>query len=144
MADTPVTTNLLQALDVHRDLTPQITFNPIVSTNDFAQTADFRLRQIFDPRVGVNARLAQDIPASRPTNAIDVSQSDFNSLVSGQVNSSNSSHLSPPRESTQSPIYSAYSALRLPLSLLVLRIFADHAHHAPALDDLALGTAFLN
>jgi hypothetical protein len=44
MADTPVTTNLLQALYVHRDLTPQIAFNPIVSTNDFAQTADFRFR----------------------------------------------------------------------------------------------------
>jgi hypothetical protein len=73
MADTSVTTNFLQALDIHRDLTPQIAFNLIISINDFAQAADFRLRQIFDPRVGVNARPAQNVPAGRPTNAIDVS-----------------------------------------------------------------------
>jgi hypothetical protein len=96
MADTSITTNLLQTLDIHRDLTPQIPFNPVIPINDFAQTADFRLRQILYPCVWVNARLAQDVPAGRSTNAIDVSQSNFNSLVSGQVHSSNSSHLSPP------------------------------------------------
>jgi hypothetical protein len=113
MADAPVTTDLLQALDVHRDLTPQIALNPIVSTNHFAQTADFRLRQIFDPRVGVNVRLAQDVPTGRPTNAIDVGQSDFHSLAPGQINSSNSSHLSPPRENTEIPIHNAHLRIAL-------------------------------
>jgi hypothetical protein len=96
MADTPVTTNLLQTLDVHRDLAPQIAFNPIFPTNDFSQTADFRFRQILDSGVGRNARAVQNVTTGRPTNAINVSQSDFNSLVSGQVNPSNSSHLPPP------------------------------------------------
>jgi hypothetical protein len=132
MADAPVTTNLLQALDVHRNLTPQIAFNPIVSTNDFAQTADFRLRQIFDPRVGVNLRLAQDVPTGRPTNAIDVGQSDFNSLVSGQINSSNSSHLSPPRENTQIPIHNAY--LRIALTPAAACALGFHRSRAPRLD----------
>jgi hypothetical protein len=144
MADTPVTTNLLQALDVHRDLTPQIAFNSIVPTNDFAQTADFRLRQIFDPRVGVNARLAQDVPTGRPTNAVDIGQSNFNPLVSGQVNSSNSSHLSPPRDNAEFQFTLPACVLHLPLPLLVLWVFTNHAHHAPTPDDLALGTAFLN
>src|SRR5581483_5767011 len=37
----------------------------------------------------------------------------------------------------------AMRAMTLPLPLLVLRVFADHAHHAAAVDDLALVANFL-
>jgi hypothetical protein len=42
------------------------------------------------------------------------------------------------------PIQYLKSKIDLPLALFVLRVSADHSHHALAVDDLAVVTHFFN
>ena len=57
MAQAAVAADLHQPLDVHADLSPQVTFHPIVAGDDLAQTSDLVLSQILHACVGIDPGL---------------------------------------------------------------------------------------
>src|SRR5262249_21247648 len=61
------------------------------------------------------------------TDAVNVSQRDIHAFVTRKIDTRDTCHVAP----------------LLSLALFVLGIYADHAHHTLAMDDLALVTNFL-
>ena len=59
VAQSTVTANIHQALDIHIDSAPEITFNFILLVNDSPDLADFSLRQILDAGILGNFRRLQ-------------------------------------------------------------------------------------
>jgi hypothetical protein len=60
VADAPVAADLLQALDVHRHLAPQIALDPVVAVDDLTQLCHLDFGQIPDTRVGADLGLLED------------------------------------------------------------------------------------
>jgi hypothetical protein len=52
VADTAIAADLLQTLDIHRYLTPQVSFYPVVPINHFTQSGYLWFSQISHPRIG--------------------------------------------------------------------------------------------
>jgi hypothetical protein len=82
MAQTTITLDLLQAFDVHLNLTPQVTFHTVIPLNHLAQADNFVFCQISYTRVWTHFRLSQNILAAPAANAIDIRQPDLNTLPS--------------------------------------------------------------
>lgn len=74
MPETPVGAYIHEPLDVHRDLTPEIPFNPVVSLNGTPQLCDLLFSEILDADVRVHHGVLQDFAGSRATNAEDIRQ----------------------------------------------------------------------
>lgn len=74
MPETPVGAYIHEPLDVYRDLTPEIPFNPVVSLNGSPQPCDLLFSEIPDADVRVNPGVLQDFAGSRTTNTKDVRQ----------------------------------------------------------------------
>jgi hypothetical protein len=94
MAYPSITANLLQAPDVLAHLAPQVTLDAVVSINEPPQTACLDLSEALDPCVRVYPCFIQDLIAPRAANAVDISQTNLDPFVAGQVNSCNSRHIS--------------------------------------------------
>jgi hypothetical protein len=78
--------------------------------------------------IGIDACRLQNLVRGRQTDAIDVGQSDFDSLVAWKIDSCDTSHKK-----------------SLSLTLLVARVLlADDAHNTGALDHLAMFTDWLD
>jgi len=71
MAQAAVAADVDQSLDVGRDLAPQIALD-LQRLHDLADTLLFLRRQIFDPRVGVDFGLREDLLRRRDADAKDV------------------------------------------------------------------------
>jgi hypothetical protein len=83
-------------LDVLAHCTAQVTFNLVVPLNQLPDPIHFGLREVIDSFVLIDLRLFQDLIAPGATNAMDISQSDLNPFVTGQVHTCNPGHLVPP------------------------------------------------
>ena len=132
MADAAVAADLGQALDIQGHGAAQVALHHIAMVNGLTQLGLICLGQILDAGVGVDPSLRQNILGALSANAIDVSQTDLDSLILGQVNTGNSCHLL------------THLQFHLALSLLVLGILADDHDAALPANDLALLTHGLN
>jgi hypothetical protein len=121
---TPITSQIHQALDVHGNFPPEVTFYFTGMVDRLANAGDLGIRQF--PRLGAGVHLGfRQHPGRRgAANAIYIRKGDLNSLVTGQIDPCDSGQL------FSSP---------LTLALLVFGILADHPHGSFAANNLALG-----
>ena len=92
MTGAAIAADLAQTLDVERGLAAQVALDHVAVVDGFTQLGLFRVGQILDAGVGVNACLRQNVLSALSANAVDVSQTDFDSLILGQVNTGNTCH----------------------------------------------------
>ena len=124
MADAPVAADLGQALDVHRHIAAQVALHGVLVADDLTQLGLLGVGEVLHPGIGVDARLLEDLARAGAANAVNIGESDLDSLLLRQINAGYTCHTLLP--------------LLLTLSLLVLGIFANDHDSALALDDLAL------
>ena len=70
--DTAVTTNLGEALDVHRHVAAEITLHSVAVANDFAELGLVGLGQILDAGVGIDTGLGQNLVGAGAPDAVDI------------------------------------------------------------------------
>lgn len=127
MPQPPIATNIHQALDIGRHLTPQITLDFILVLDLLTDPGELLISKIVTPDTGVDLNLPQNLLRSAPSDSVDIGQGDDYSLVSGQIHPSYSGQwillLKPPRLST--------------LALFMLGILTDHPDNPAPLDQFA-------
>jgi hypothetical protein len=92
MAKSAVTAEIHEALDVHRDFASEIPFDLVFPVDHFANAQNFRVRKIVHAAFGGNAGLLADFARGFPPDSVNISQSDFDALLTGDVDSSNPCH----------------------------------------------------
>jgi hypothetical protein len=91
MPDTTVTPKIHQPLDVHRDLTPQITLNGVFG--DFGtQCIHLAFGQIHNPGILSNSSGRTNLACHSPTDPIYRGQRDYRMLAIWNINSCNTCH----------------------------------------------------
>jgi hypothetical protein len=78
---TAIAPDIHQALDVHRDFSPQVTFDPHLLVHDFTNAVDFIVRQIPHARIRAYIRALEKLLAGMETNTKNVRQRRLDSLV---------------------------------------------------------------
>src|SRR5689334_22793599 len=109
----PIGADLDQALDVERNLPPQVALDLVATIDELTQAVDLLLGEVPDARVRVHVGLREDLLRGRQADPEDVGEGDLDPLLAGDVDAGNACH-------------------RLPLPLLVLRVGADDHHGAMA------------
>ena len=92
MTGAAIAADLRQTLDVQRHLTAQIALDHILVVNGLTELVLLGLGQILDAGVRVDACFRQDVLCALSANTIDLGQTDFASLILGQVNTGNTCH----------------------------------------------------
>ena len=92
MTQAAVAADLGQALDVKRGLAAQVALNDEVVVDALTQLGLFLVGEILHSGVGVDPGHGQDLVCAGSANAVDVSETDFDSLVLGQVNAGYTCH----------------------------------------------------
>src|SRR5439155_10555712 len=77
MAEAPVRADLLEALDVQRDLATEIALDLVAPIDELTEPVDLVFGEIADPGVGVDIGLRQDLLGRRQAEAVDVGQGDL-------------------------------------------------------------------
>ena len=85
MAKTAVRTDVDEPLDIHRHFAPQYTLHPVLRLDDSSQLGDVLIGERMHASVGIHSAFLQYGPGGRETNSIDICQTYFNPLVSGQI-----------------------------------------------------------
>jgi len=125
MPQAAIRSDFHKPLDIEGYFFPQIPFDAVLLFNDLANLVYFVIVQLANFRVRTDPCRRQDLVSLRTTNTVDIRESNLDSLVWRKIHASNTRH-------------------RLPLSLFVLRVHANYAHDALAMNDLALVANFLN
>src|SRR5947209_4716527 len=92
MAHPAVAVDLHQALDVEADVLAEVALDLPLVGDDLADLAHVILGEVLDARVAVHPGRDEDVVGPRTADAEDVSQTDFHSLVEGQIHASNTCH----------------------------------------------------
>ncbi len=146
MPETPVGAYIHEPLDVHRDLTPEIPFNPVVSLNGTPQLCDLLFSEILDADVRVHPGVLQDFAGSRATNAEDIRQRYLEPFFPRKIYPGDTCH-HPLIFSSRFKVSNVERrplnversfTTRLPLALFVPRIFTYDPQHPFPSNDLAL------
>ena len=82
MANSAIAADFGESLDVHGDLSSQITLDNLSFSDHFGNLLDFVIGEILDSRVRIHAGLGQNSVGTRHTDTIDIGESDFNTLLS--------------------------------------------------------------
>jgi hypothetical protein len=95
MTQAPIGPDLDEPLNVHLLLAAQIALDLIVLGDELANSGHLRFGEILDACVRTHPSGCEDLGGARGTDAKQVRQADFGTLVSGQVNTFDSGHGSP-------------------------------------------------
>src|SRR5206468_11783159 len=115
MANSPVALDTLKALQVHTDFAAQVTFDNIFAILDGVHDLGKLLfGQVLRAGAGINIRLDQDVLRVAGPDAVNIAQSDVDTLVWGDFDANDTSH------------NSEMGCGELALTLLVPRVGADH------------------
>jgi hypothetical protein len=131
MSHTTIGTDLHQSFHIHGNLLPEIALDSTLFFDYTANLTHIILGQVLDPSVWIDTRRFKHATGSRRPNPKDVRQTYLNPLCTGKINSCDSCH-------------SGFLLWSSALTLLVLRVGAQHPKHAAASDDLAFSTQFSN
>ena len=93
MAHTTVAADLGQALDVKRGLTAEVAFHDVVVVDRFTQLCFFLIGEVLNSGVGVDSGYLQNLLCAGSADTVDISETDFYSLVLGQVNAGYTCHI---------------------------------------------------
>ena len=89
MTQAAVAADLRQTLDVHSGSAAQVTLDQILLLDNLTQLSLLVIGQILDANVGIDAGLSQDLLGAGSADAVNISQTNFNTLFAGQVYTSN-------------------------------------------------------
>src|SRR5215207_7193776 len=120
------------ASDVHCDFATEVTLDPHLFVDDFANPVDFVIGQIPDARVRAHIRALEQLLAGMEPDAEDIGQRRLDPLIARKIDSCNSRHVASPLD--------PHARGRLTLPLLVPWIDANYPNNTLASDDLALLT----
>ena len=81
-----------KALNVLRNLAMQVALNLEVALDVVAELHELFLGEVVRARVGVDARLGQDLLGRGQANAVNVGQADFNALAARKVDTNKTCH----------------------------------------------------
>ena len=81
MPQTAIAPDIHQALDVHRDFSPEVALDSHLFVDDVAYAIDLVVRQITHSRIGVNVRTLEQFLARMESNTKDVREGRLDSLV---------------------------------------------------------------
>ena len=87
-----VAADLGQPLDIQSNLTAQVAFHHVALVDGLTKLGFVGLGQILHAGVGVDPSLRQDVLGALSANTVDIGQTDFDSLILGQVNTGNTCH----------------------------------------------------
>ena len=90
MTEAAIAADLHQALDVHGNLTAQVALNLQVVVNVVTDLTDILFGQVLNARIRIDTGRLDDIVRNLAANAVDIGQGDLNSLLAGQVDTSDS------------------------------------------------------
>jgi hypothetical protein len=89
MAKAPIATNIHEPLDIQTDFTTQITFDAHLALDDLAKPPNLVIRQVTNTSVRIDLGLREQILTCLQSDTKDVRQTNFDPLVSWNVNSCN-------------------------------------------------------
>ena len=81
MAKTAITANIHHALDIHLDFTTQIAFDHEVLCDVIPNRGHLRLGQVTDLGAGIYIACDQCLSCKRPTDPMNIGQSNFDPFV---------------------------------------------------------------
>src|SRR5260370_31959521 len=131
VADPAVGLNFDQPADVHLDLLAEIAFHAAFLFDFLAEMVDFIFRQVANLLRVIDIRLGGELHRALLPDAIDRGQPDPKALLRRKIYTCDTLHAILLKKS-------------LSLTLLVLRVDANHPHHAAPVDHLALVTNLFN
>src|SRR5438309_2236319 len=85
MTQSPIATDVHQALDVHLNLLAQVSLDSALRIDDSANAVYFLFRQLANPLINADFGFSQDLVCPRAADAINVCQTDLSSFISWQV-----------------------------------------------------------
>ena len=94
MATATIAANFHQTLDVQGFLTAEVTFYFIFVIQELTKLCDFSFRQVTDTGIRVDPSLFQDFAGKGQANTVNIRQSIFNTLISRQIYTGDTSHYS--------------------------------------------------
>ena len=97
VAEPAIRSKIHQSLDVHRDLSPQIPFNGVISIDQLADTQHVVVGQLVDPPLGRYADFAADLEGLGSANPVDIGEPDRDPLLVGNIDSRDARQLRSPR-----------------------------------------------
>jgi len=146
-----IAADIHQALDVHLHALAQIAFDFSLRLQDGPDATQLILAQIPDASIKADRSLFEDRTRARTADAINVSQTHLGSFVRWKIDACYTCHFftcSPltlvSGDGSQFAIANLKSEIQLSLALLVFRVDANNAHHAFAMNHLALVAHFFN
>jgi hypothetical protein len=156
MAQASVRADVHQAFDVHLYALAQVAFDFALRVKNRANATEFVLAQISDACINADLRLRQDRGRTRAPDTVNVCETDLRALIRRKIDTSYTSHnftiadcrllIADLRKTLvfQSEIRNPKSEILSSLSLFMLGVGADHAHHAFAVNDLAVVAHLFN
>lgn len=87
MAKAPITSNVHQALDIHRNLPPEIALNTHFLIDYFANSIDLIIGQVAHAGIGIDIGSSQDLLAGVQPDSENVWQRRFDPLVARKIDS---------------------------------------------------------
>ncbi len=130
MAQSAITADVHQSLDIYLHLFSKITLDHSLLIDYGADAIDFFLRQFANSTANIDPSFFEYLVGSGTPDSVDVCQPYFYSLIGWKVYACDTCH---------------YSSTNLsPLTLLVFGVGADDPHHSTSVNDFAFVTNFFN
>jgi hypothetical protein len=83
VTETAVATEVHEALDIHGDFGPQFTFNLMLVIDHPADIVDLTIGEVVRFSARIDIEFLKNTRRCRPTNAVNVCQTDIDALTSG-------------------------------------------------------------
>ncbi len=122
--------DVLDSVDVLKDLTPQRTLDGVVLVDVRGELSDLFIRKIFGAHIRLHLQIFNDLGSGHMTDTIEIGKGNNDALVVRNINTKNTWHNSVPL---------------LALTLLVAWVgFADHTHDSTSTHDATALTDLSN
>ena len=81
MTQSPVTPQVHESLNVHRDFRSELAFDLVFPVDDLSNVTDLRFCEVIAPGVRVEADFRQNLDGGAAPDPINISQRDLNSFL---------------------------------------------------------------
>ena len=85
MTNTAIAADFDESLDVESGFSSQVTLDLDVVVDVLSELGNVVLRQILNSRIGIYTGSSDDLAGCFATNTVDIGETDFDSLISRQV-----------------------------------------------------------
>jgi len=88
MAQPSIRANIHQALDIHRNLTPQTSLDVVIVFDHMPEFGHILVRESMHPRIRIDAGFLKYLRSGSMANPKNITQANFNPFAFRQINSS--------------------------------------------------------